>query len=59
MAHPKETRRRNGHLWHLEDKGLKRCAAESLQHHLQRTEGKRATKNPTKIGWQVWWASKR
>jgi len=56
MAHPKETKRSGGKLWHLEDSGLKKPAAEVLKTHLIKTEDKKARKNKTSEGWQVWWA---
>ena len=58
MAHPKDTKRSGGKLWHLEDENLKLGEAQALQKHLRFTEDKKAIKNKTKEGWQVWWAKK-
>jgi hypothetical protein len=56
MSHPKEVKRRKGRLWHLEDQKLTLTEARALQKHLKRTEEKKATKNNTPSGYQVWWS---
>lgn len=56
MAHPKETKRLNGRLWHLEDQGLTKVDAGALKRHLIRTEDKRARLKKSKSGYEVWWA---
>ena len=56
MAHPKETKRLKGRLWHLEDQGLTRVDAGALKRHLIHTEDKRARVKKDKSGYQVWWA---
>ena len=59
MAHPTETKRLGGHLWHLEDSGLKKVAALALKRHLVNTEDKRARVTKDKNdGYQVWWAKR-
>jgi hypothetical protein len=58
MAHPKITKRRSGKLWHLEDSKLPVSSARALVTHLRKTEGKKATFNKTKDGFQVWWSRK-
>lgn len=56
MAHPKETRRVKGKIWHLEDKDLKLAEARALKKHLKKTEGKKANVFHTPTGYQVWWS---
>ncbi len=58
MAHPTDTRRRKGILWHKEDAKLTLTEARALVKHLSKTEEKRATKNKAKDGYEVWWAKK-
>lgn len=58
MPHPKDTRKRGGKLWHLEDKNLKHVEAKSLKKHLVKTEDKRASINKAKDGYQVWWSKR-
>ncbi len=58
MAHPTETKRRHGRLWHLEDSGLPISEARALRKHLIRTEDKKATINKSDGGYQVWWAKR-
>ena len=56
MAHPKQTKRINGTLWHLEDSGLTLTDAKALVRHLRKTEDKKAMRVKTKSGYEVWWA---
>lgn len=56
MAHPKETKRSGGKLWHLEDSKLKLSEAKALRKHLVKTEDKSAKVIKEKDGYQVWWA---
>ncbi len=56
MAHPKDTKRIKGTLWHLEDKNLTQSDAHAIARHLRHTEDKRAIISKTKNGFQVWWA---
>lgn len=58
MPHPIETRRRQGKIWHLEDKGLTLSEARALRKHLVRTEDKRATISNVDGKYQVWWAKR-
>ncbi len=58
MAHPKETKRWHGKLWHLEDQKLTLIEAKSLAEHLRKTEDKSATINKSVGGYQVWWAKR-
>lgn len=58
MAHPTETRRSKGKIWHLEDKELTLVEARSLKKHLIKTEDKRAKVTKVPTGFQVWWATK-
>lgn len=58
MAHPKETRRHKGKIWHLEDKGLTLVEARSIKKHLRKTEEKHARVSKTEKGYEVWWATK-
>jgi hypothetical protein len=55
--HPKETKRLNSRLWHLEDTVQKKAYAEGLAQHLRRTEDKKARIEQTKDGYKVWWAT--
>ncbi len=54
--HPKETRRSNGKLWHLEDTVKTRGDAMALVRHLRKTEEKKAKYTKVSNGFQVWWA---
>ena len=58
MAHPKDTKRIKGKLWHKEDSKLTLSEARALQKHLKKTEGKRARKIHTPSGYEVWWAAR-
>ncbi len=54
--HPKQAKRLNDRLYHLEDSGLTKVDALALKRHLIKTEDKRARINKVKDGYQVWWA---
>ena len=56
MPHPKRVKRVNGQIFHLEDEKLTLSEARALQKHLKRTEDKRAIKNHTPNGYEVWWS---
>ncbi len=56
MAHPKETRKIGGRLWHLEDSGLSLSDANALLRHLVRTEDKKSKITKAKDGYKVWWS---
>lgn len=56
MAHPKETKRLGGRLWHKEDFGLTIVEARALAKHLRSREEKRARIHKTVSGYEVWWA---
>lgn len=58
MAHPIETKRLAGKLWHLEDSKLPKSDATALARHLRHTEDKLARINKGESGYQVWWARK-
>ena len=58
MAHPKEAKRLNGKIWHLEDQNLTLGEARALRKHLRKTEEKLAEFNHTPKGYEVWWAKK-
>ena len=56
MLHPSKVKRVNGKTFHLEDENLTLVEARSLQKHLRKTEDKRAIKNHTPKGYEVWWS---
>ena len=56
MPHPKRVKRVSGKTFHLEDDNLTLVEASSLQKHLKKTEDKRAIKNHTSNGYEVWWS---
>lgn len=56
--HPKETKRSNGRLWHLEDSKLTMSDAQALARHLRKTEEKRARVTKAKDGYRVWWTKR-
>ena len=56
MPHPKREKRVNGKTFHLEDENLTLVEARALQKHLKKTEDKRAIKNHTPSGYEVWWS---
>ncbi len=58
MPHPKDTRRVNGKLYHLEDSGLSRGDAMALKRHLKNTEDKKVRTSKAPDGYQVWWAKR-
>lgn len=58
MAHPRQTRKHNGKVWHLEDSGLPKRNAQVLATHLKNTEGKLARVVKGEKGYEVWWARK-
>ena len=43
-------------IFHLQDENLTLVEARSLQKHLKKTEDKRAIKNHTPSGYEVWWS---
>ncbi len=55
MAHPKETKRSKGIIWHLEDSKLALSEARALKKHLTKTEGKKAKYTHEPNGYKVWW----
>ena len=58
MSHPKETMKKGGKLWHLEDT-VSNADAGGLVRHLRKTEEKLAFSSPiSKTRRKVWWASK-
>ncbi len=56
MAHPKETKRLNGRVWHLGDSKLSKSEANALGKHLVHTEEKSARITKAKDGYRVWWS---
>jgi hypothetical protein len=56
MPHPSKVKRVNGKVFHLEDENLTLAEARALQKHLKKTEDKRAIKNHTPSGYEVWWS---
>jgi hypothetical protein len=58
MAHSKETMKRSGKLWHLEDT-VSKTDAGALKRHLKSTEEKRVIITPAEKGKKnVWWSKK-